>query len=165
MCTSRLRSHHLRRKRIEDARPSSRYAFRIPTPPPIPATRDLMACQSEERRTHYRILQLLFFFLLLTPPSFEDPLLSGPLYSSPTAMVMAVSKISSTPVISLLLHSMYVAPIRSATARPCSVVTGVRPCVLRSSMQFFLCRRSDFRPSRITGVVGQKWRTSGYHCS
>lgn len=26
-----------------------------------------------------------------------------------------------------------------------------------------LCRRSDFRPQRIMGVVGQKCRTSGYH--
>jgi hypothetical protein len=30
-------------------------------------------------------------------------------------------------------------------------------------MQFFLLRRSDLRPSSINGVVGQKWRTSGYH--
>lgn len=27
----------------------------------------------------------------------------------------------------------------------------------------FLERRSDFKPTRIRGVVGQKWRTSGYH--
>ena len=27
-----------------------------------------------------------------------------------------------------------------------------------------MCLRSDFRPTRIRGVVGQKWRTSGYHC-
>lgn len=31
-------------------------------------------------------------------------------------------------------------------------------------MQVRLERRSDFRPQRIMGVVGQKWRTSGYHC-
>ena len=24
-------------------------------------------------------------------------------------------------------------------------------------------RRSDLRPTRTSGVVGQKWRTSGYH--
>lgn len=32
-------------------------------------------------------------------------------------------------------------------------------------MQVRLLRRSDLRPQRIMGVVGQKWRTSGYHCS
>lgn len=26
-----------------------------------------------------------------------------------------------------------------------------------------LLRRSDLRPTSIRGVVGQKWRTSGYH--
>lgn len=31
-------------------------------------------------------------------------------------------------------------------------------------MQVGLSRRSDFSPRRMTGVVGQKWRTSGYHC-
>ena len=31
-------------------------------------------------------------------------------------------------------------------------------------MQVRLLRRSDLRPTRISGVVGQKWRTSGYHC-
>ena len=30
-------------------------------------------------------------------------------------------------------------------------------------MQSRLLRRSDFRPTRMRGVVGQKWRTSGYH--
>ena len=30
-------------------------------------------------------------------------------------------------------------------------------------MQVLLVRRSDFRPQRMIGVVGQKWRTSGYH--
>jgi hypothetical protein len=30
-------------------------------------------------------------------------------------------------------------------------------------MQVLLVRRSDFRPTRIIGVVGQKCRTSGYH--
>jgi hypothetical protein len=30
-------------------------------------------------------------------------------------------------------------------------------------MQARLVRRSDLRPTRIRGVVGQKWRTSGYH--
>ena len=30
-------------------------------------------------------------------------------------------------------------------------------------MQFFLFRRSDLRPRSMSGVVGQKWRTSGYH--
>jgi hypothetical protein len=76
---------------------------------------------------------------------------------------MAVSKISCTPFISLDEHSMYLAPIFVATDFPCCVVTGVRPCVLRSSMHVRLCRRSDLRPQRMIGVVGQKWRTSGYH--
>ena len=31
-------------------------------------------------------------------------------------------------------------------------------------MQARLVRKSDFRPTRIRGVVGQKCRTSGYHC-
>ena len=30
-------------------------------------------------------------------------------------------------------------------------------------MQVRLLRRSDFKPTRIRGVVGQKCRTSGYH--
>jgi hypothetical protein len=77
---------------------------------------------------------------------------------------MAVSKISCTPVISLDEHSMYRAPIFAATDLPCCCVTGVRPCVLRSSMQVRLFLRSDLRPQRMIGVVGQKWRTSGYHC-
>ena len=30
-------------------------------------------------------------------------------------------------------------------------------------MHVRLCRRSDLSPRRMIGVVGQKWRTSGYH--
>jgi hypothetical protein len=30
-------------------------------------------------------------------------------------------------------------------------------------MHVRLLRRSDLRPTRMRGVVGQKWRTSGYH--
>ena len=30
-------------------------------------------------------------------------------------------------------------------------------------MQVFFVRRSDFRPTNIIGVVGQKCKTSGYH--
>lgn len=30
-------------------------------------------------------------------------------------------------------------------------------------MQLRLCRRSDLSPSKMTGVVGQKCNTSGYH--
>ena len=85
--------------------------------------------------------------------------------SRPTAVPTASSNTSCTPDISLLLHSTYVAPIWLATFWPCSGVTGVRPWVLRRSMQDRLLRRSDLRPTRIRGVVGQKWRTSGYHCS
>ena len=111
-----------------------------------------------------RILQLLLFFLFagaaaVAPPSFPVSSSSRPR----TAMSMAVSKISCTPFISFEEHSMYIAPIFSATARPCCCVTGVRPWVLRSSMQVLLLRRSDLRPQRMMGVVGQKWRTSGYH--
>ena len=85
--------------------------------------------------------------------------------SRPTAVSTASSNTSCTPDISLLLHSTYMAPIWLATFWPCSAVTGVRPWVLRRSMQDFLLRRSDLRPTRMRGVVGQKWRTSGYHCS
>lgn len=31
-------------------------------------------------------------------------------------------------------------------------------------MQARFVRRSDLRPTRMSGVVGQKCRTSGYHC-
>lgn len=31
-------------------------------------------------------------------------------------------------------------------------------------MQVRLLRRSDLRPTRTSGVFGQKCRTSGYHC-
>lgn len=73
-----------------------------------------------------------------------------------TTMSIAWSKISSTPCISLLLHSIYWAPIFLATVMPWSVVTGVSPCVFSISMHVFLCRRSDLRPTRIRGVYGQK---------
>ena len=32
-------------------------------------------------------------------------------------------------------------------------------------MQVFLVRRSDLSPTKIIGVVGQKCKTSGYHCA
>lgn len=119
--------------------------------------RDTVSRKQEATQVH-RILQLRFFFLLLGTPL---PLLAIcrsalRFSSSPTATVIARLKMSSTPVISLLLHSMYEAPILEATCLPCSVVTGVRPWLRRSSIQFFLCRRSDFRPSKMIGVVGQK---------
>jgi hypothetical protein len=115
----------------------------------------------------YRNLQPPFFFLFLSPliPLPRPPALVISLSSSSRiATIIAVSKISSTPMFSLDEHSIYRAPMRCAIAMPCSGVTGVRPWVLRRSMQVFLWRRSDFRPRRIKGVVGQKWRTSGYHC-
>lgn len=103
----------------------------------------------------YRNLQLRFFFLMPLngapwPAGAEDccRLLS----SLATTMLIACSKISSTPLISLLLHSRYIAPILSATACPCSRVTGVSPWVFSRSMQVFLVRRSDLRPRRINGV-------------
>lgn len=74
------------------------------------------------------------------------------LRSLATTVRMARSKISSTPRISLLLHSMYSAFIFLATTMACSVVTGVRPCVLSMSMHVFLYRRSDLRPTRTRGV-------------
>lgn len=105
-------------------------------------------------------LQLRFLFFAPLGPSDEAVHTSVPL---PTAMVTARSKISCTPLISLLLHSRYVAPILRATVAPCSGVTGVSPCVFSRSMQVRLVRRSDLRPTRMTGVVGQKCKTSGYH--
>lgn len=109
---------------------------------------------------------LLFFFRAgtATLPEFDDEAESVATSCPRTVTSMAVSKISCTPVISLDEHSMYRAPIFAATDLPCCCVTGVRPCVLRSSMQVRLFRRSDLRPQRMMGVVGQKWRTSGYHC-
>lgn len=77
-------------------------------------------------------------------------------FSCPTAVLTANSNTSSTPFISLLLHSTYTAPICLATRCPCSGVTGVKPWVLRRSMQTRFVRRSDFRPTRMSGVVGQK---------
>jgi hypothetical protein len=57
-------------------------------------------------RLLYKNLQLPFFFFLApTKVDWRDWSDFG-LYSSPTAMVTAMSKISSTPCISLLLHSM-----------------------------------------------------------
>jgi hypothetical protein len=110
---------------------------------------------------------LLFFFRAgIAVPGLDElelELGSAAMSCPRTVMSMAVSKISCTPFISLDEHSMYLAPIFVATDLPCCVVTGVRPCVLRSSMHVRLCRRSDLRPQRMIGVVGQKWRTSGYH--
>ena len=126
----------------------------------------------------YRILQVRFLIFLpgRGPPPPEGtalarllrllrPIGCGANQSSSIEMAesTALAKTSSTPRISLLLHSAYVAPIRWATFAPCSGVMGVRPCVLRSSIQVRLLRKSDFKPTRIIGVVGQKCRTSGYH--
>src|SRR3569833_1118826 len=85
---------------------------------------------------HYSMLHLRFFFLRPTPTPGPLPLAPPPpaaacvsrlRRSLATTVRRARSKISSTPVISLELHSMYWAPIFCATASPCSVVTGVRP--------------------------------------
>lgn len=117
--------------------------------------------------THHSILHGLLPFFFGLSPGFcwnVDWLCWRVSISCPTAVLTASSKTSSTPRISLLLHSTYTAFMRFATAWPCSGVTGVRPWVLRRSMQARLVRRSDLRPTRIRGVVGQKWRTSGYHC-
>lgn len=127
----------------------------------------------------YRILQVRFLIFLpgRAPPPPEGMALARllrllrpvgcwavhPCSSIVMASSTALAKTSSTPRISLLLHSAYVAPIRWATFSPCSGVIGVRPCVLRSSIQVRLLRKSDFKPTRIMGVVGQKCRTSGYH--
>jgi hypothetical protein len=140
--------------------------------------------EEDKRREEsiYRILQVRFLILL---PGRGPPLPEGaapvrllrllrparlagcsadqPCSSIEIAASTAFAKTSSTPRISLLLHSAYVAPIRRATFSPCSGVMGVRPWVLRSSMQVRLLRRSDLSPTRIIGVVGQKCRTSGYH--
>ena len=124
----------------------------------------LLPCQRKlaPQRMHYadqRILQLLLFFRLAGAPAAAPlPLVCATSSSSRprTAVSIAVSKISCTPLISFDEHSMYIAPIFSATARPCCCVTGVRPCVLRSSIQVRFVRRSDLRPQRMMGVVGQK---------
>lgn len=103
------------------------------------------------------ILLLFFRAGMTTSPDFDDEELELATTSWPrTVMSMAVSKMSCTPVISLEEHSMYLAPILAATVLPCCWVTGVRPWVFRSSMQVRLCRRSDLRPQRMMGVVGQK---------
>lgn len=138
-------------RRRKNHRPCDRHAF------------------NQTNSSRYRIGQFFPFldFFGLPPPR---PILccesrcSRISISCPTAVLTANSKTSSTPCISLLLHSTYMAPIRLATAWPCSGVTGVRPWVLRRSMQDRLARRSDLRPTRMRGVVGQKCRTSGYHC-
>lgn len=115
---------------------------------------------------NYKIVQFLFFFFL-TPSNAgswpEAGFCCWLLLSYATTVLIACVKISSTPVISLLLHSMYFAPIFRATAKPCSCVTGVKPCVFKRSMQVRFVRRSDLRPTRTNGAYGQKWRTSGYH--
>jgi len=129
--------------------------------------------QSHEQPAVQRILHGPLFLPFLPPttpfPPPPPPCCCGTGFlafnatSCPTAVSTAISKISCTPSISLLLHSTYVAPICFATLAPCSGVTGVRPWVFSRSMQARLVRRSDFRPTRMRGVVGQKWRTSGYH--
>lgn len=137
---------------------------------------------TEQVESIYRILQVRFltFFpgrgapppvdvglarllTLLRPPRLVGSWVDHPCSSIEIAASTAFAKTSSTPRISLLLHSAYVAPIRWATFSPCSGVMGVKPWVFRSSMQVRLLRKSDFRPTRIIGVVGQKCRTSGYH--
>lgn len=122
---------------------------------------DLISMVSKEKKfvRNHRIVQLFDFFFFTAAaerPGFTYALSSGTMCSSPTARAIAFSNMSSTPCISLLLHSMYVAPILLATACPASVATGVRPWVRSSSMQFLLYRRSDLRPTRMIGVVGQK---------
>lgn len=132
--------------------------------------------RGETRPGNHSILQVRF--LILFPPPPPPPpcpallpglklwrLLFQPCSSTATTVLTARENTSSTPRISLLLHSTYDAFMRLAIISPCSWVTGVRPWVLSSSMQFRLPRRSDFKPTRIIGVVGQKWRTSGYHCT
>lgn len=104
---------------------------------------------SSQPWSSYKIVHFFFFFNFFCP--------------WPTAISIAKSNTSCTPIISLLLHSAYRAPMRFATSSPCCCVTGVIPCVLRSSITFLFFRRSVLRPTRTTGVEGQKWRTSGYH--
>ena len=151
-----------RARRISSTQCSSRASAWLQPP-------HLRLCQRKlaSQRTYYadqRILQLLLFFRLAGAPVGAPVPFAVSISSRPrTAVSSAVSKISCTPLISFDEHSMYIAPIFSATARPCCCVTGVRPCVLSSSIQVRFVRRSDFRPQRIMGVVGQKWRTSGYH--
>lgn len=136
---------------------------------PVPSANHGMSIVLPPFRHHKirHVLFLAFFPPFRLPPPPVPPLIvllsSYELSSASITIFTASSKTWSTPCISLLLHSTYVAPIRFATAWPCSGVTGVRPWVLRRSMHVRLVRRSDFRPTRMRGVVGQKWRTSGYH--
>ena len=126
-----------------------------------------MRCGGSSRAVFYKILQVLFLIFLRSFTAALLPLLPprSKLSSSTwIAVLMASSKTSATPICSFAEHSIYLAPILFATAWPCSGVTGVRPCVRRSSIHVRLFRRSDLRPTRTSGVVGQKCRTSGYHC-
>lgn len=101
--------------------------------------------------TAHRKLHFLFFLRIPAAPGMPPRWLLSRLedwrcaacasrfrLSFETTVTMACSKISSTPFISLLLHSMYWAFIFCATPMPCSRVTGVRPWVLSMSMQVFL---------------------------
>jgi hypothetical protein len=74
-----------------------------------------------------QFLFLTFFPPFHPPPPFVAPGSARLLSSTATAVLMANSKTWSTPLDSFALHSMYVAPMRLATAWPCSGVTGVRP--------------------------------------
>jgi hypothetical protein len=54
-------------------------------------------------------------------------------------------------------------PCLSRWANTSWKVMGAWPWVRRILIARALCRRSDFRPTRRTGVFGQKCLTSGYH--
>lgn len=131
----------------------------------------IQCCRSNSSQSHvHKIGHPLFFprfpFHPIPEPLPANRSLSRVFFisiSCPTAVLTASSKTSSTPLISLLLHSTYIAFICRATRCPCSGVTGVNPWVLSKSMQERFVRRSDLRPTSMSGVVGQKWRTSGYH--
>lgn len=105
----------------------------------------------------YKIRQRLLFFFLPR----ECPLTPS---SPPTARSMPRLKRSSTPSPRFDEHSRYSAFILVAVCMPCCVVTGDIPWALSSSKHVRFDRRSVLSPTRTSGVLGQKWRTSGYHC-
>lgn len=124
----------------------------------------IQCCRSNSSRSHFHKIGHPLFFPRFPFHPIPEPLpanrslslASFISISCPTAVLTANSKTSSTPLISLLLHSTYIAFICRATRWPCSGVTGVNPWVLSSSMQERLVRRSDLRPTSMSGVVGQK---------
>lgn len=101
---------------------------------------------------HQRILQAALFFNF----SIILPFM---------ASLRAMSKTSFTPRPAFAEHSAYRAPMRFATACPCSADTGRTPCAASMSSVRLSDRRSVFVPINKSGTFGQKCETSGCHCT